>query len=153
MTRPIWTLLLCTLLAACAQRTPTLPDVPAEQRAERIETPDWEGWGPEENAKIPGTRLTTEAIASALQGRVLRGCYPSGEKFAELLADDGRFYDALKDNTYLGDYAIRNDQLCFAYPNGQTSCFAVVRNGAQYDFYSASSQTLAASTACPSNQG
>ncbi len=147
------------LLTACVQRAPTLPDLPQDQRPVVEKAKDWEDWGPEQNKKkreaaLEGNRLTTEQITAAFKGRVLRGCYPNGEAFAETLAEDGQFYDAMNNNQRLGTWAARNAQLCFRYPEraqqGQSdACFAVLKAGSRYDFYSPDLSQKVASTACP----
>lgn len=150
-------LVLLAGLAACSHRAPTLPPVSTPPPIVE-ETRNWEDWGPEENQKareaaIDGQRLRSDAIQSLLSGRILRGCYPSGEKFAERLDSDGRFYDALKNNEYLGTWEVRNAMLCFRYPDRaqqglEDSCFAVIKTGSGYDFYSADLTEKVASTSC-----
>jgi hypothetical protein len=113
------------------------------------ETEDWEGWSKEENLarRLEGTPLQTAAIEQAFKGQVLQGCYRNGERFAERLDDDGRFYDA---NTggVLGQYAITQDRLCFAYPDNRQACFLVSERSGRYYFYSRGYR-LAAATLCP----
>lgn len=146
------------LMIGCAQRMPTLPNLSSEPLPPVEDTEDWENWGPEVNkqqraAAIEGDRLTTEQITQAFQGRVMRGCYPNGESFAETLAEDGRFYDSQDNGRLLGTWAARNAQLCFRYParaqaGEPDACFAVVRVANRYDFYSPDLEQKVASTGC-----
>lgn len=145
--------------SGCAQRTPTLPDVAPDQRAPIEKTEDWENWGPKENkdrreAAIEGTRINADQIMAVFNNKVLRGCYPNGDAFAEFLDDDGKFYDGMKGNAFLGTWAARNAELCFRYPEraeqgAADSCFVVVKASNRYDFYTSDLKQKVASTLCP----
>ncbi|MGV6820879.1 MAG: hypothetical protein ACWA5T_10345 [Parvularcula sp.] len=146
-----------SLLAACAtgQR---LPDPEPVDQSKIEKTEDWKDWGPEQNAKkreaaIAGTRQSASEVKSVFAGRVLRGCYPNGQTFAEYLATDGKFYDAANNNKELGAWGMKQDLLCFRYPeraaqNLPDSCFAIFKNAAGYDFYTEDLSSKVASTTC-----
>ncbi|WOI52328.1 hypothetical protein [Parvularcula sp. LCG005] len=148
-------------LAACAARMPTIgSNEPPPETPPPITEPtkDWEDWGPEENqarreAAIEGRRLTTTQIDSAFRGRVMRGCYPNGEQFAEFLDTDGRFYNAADNNAFLGQWGVSEDRLCFKYPATAdraeiNSCVAVFQTARGFDFYDADLTDKVASTNC-----
>lgn len=145
-------------LGACASPSPSLPPLPDAERPPIKPSEDWKDWGPEENKKareseIKGMRLDTAAITQTFRGKVLRGCYPNGERFAETLSSDGKFSDAANKNAPLGTWSVTNAQLCFRYPDraaqgAPDSCFAVVRRGDFYDFYTVDLRQRVASTEC-----
>lgn len=145
-----------SLLMACASG-PRLPDPEPIERGEIERTDDWKDWGgdaPSVDTAALGERLSAKSIDSAFRGRVLRGCYPNGEAFAEYLADDGKFYDALRDNAELGGWGLTDNKLCFRYPERAAqdlpdSCFVVMRKDSAFDFYTADLSSKVASTNCP----
>lgn len=97
--------------------------------------------------------LNDEALLVAFTGRVMRGCYPSGETFAEVLGEDGRFYDVLRNYAVLGSWHVDHNELCFAYPERaaagkEDSCFVVLKAGNGYDFYTKDLGEKVASTKC-----
>jgi hypothetical protein len=147
---------LIVALVGCAagpQLPPPVDDAPRPVE----ETRDYDNWGREENraareAEIDGRRLGDAEIDQAFRGRVLRGCYPSGDAFAEYLAEDGKFYDAANNNALLGQWGVQDDMLCFQYQSQQgAACFAVFAQNGTYDFYSADLSAEVASTACASS--
>ena len=153
--------LIAISLTACSARMPTLSTEERQEPPPITEpTKDWEDWGPEENqrareAAIPGKKMTTAKIDTAFRGRILRGCYPNGERFAENLAPDGRFYDVANSNAYLGQWEVAADKLCFHYPaaNGQaatSACFFVFQTGTGFDFYTGDLTDKVATTTCAS---
>lgn len=159
--RKLVLLSLVAALAACASGAPDIPIASDQRTAEDgplDQVRDWDDWGPDENRRareqgIAGNRLDTAEIRALLMGRVLRGCYPNGQRFAEALNNNGVFYDANDNNRELGTYTIEKDQLCFRYPErarqgAPDSCFVVFKRGQDLDFYSPDLRAKAASTDC-----
>ena len=157
---------LALLLAAC-NSAPSLPPADQETYPTPQETRDWEEWGEDrpdtpptgggQRATLRGERLNDAGIRRALSGQTLRGCYPNGQRFAERLANDGKFYDAANGDTLLGDWYVRNDTLCFRYPDRARAgepdgCFAVSREGGELYFYTADLTGLVAATTCQAFQ-
>jgi hypothetical protein len=135
------------LLASCGGTPPPLnpAELPPVERTE-----DWEDWNREANLakRLEGYPLNTAAIEAAFRDKTIQGCYPNGERFAERLGTDGRFYDARTGNA-LGQYAIQQDQLCFAYPDNRQACFLVSEDDGRFFFYLPGGYRLAAATTCP----
>ena len=146
-------------LAAC-NSAPSLPPADQESFPAPQETRDWEAWGEDRPDTPPtsgrgagpvqviGTRLSGEEIRRALTGQVLNGCYPNGERFAERLAENGRFYDANDNDRELGTWSVKNDALCFDYPQQGESCFPVSREGSDLFFYAQDFSGIVAATRC-----
>ncbi|MEM9989692.1 MAG: hypothetical protein AAF723_09265 [Pseudomonadota bacterium] len=101
-------------------------------------------------AALGGKLLTTQDIEKAFRGRILRGCYPNGDSFAQTLAEDGRFYDVNVSHAYQGLWMVRDAQICFDYnePDPSESCFAVLKVDRIYDFYTTDLNMKVASTRC-----
>lgn len=152
------TALLALGFAGCASSGPDLPDPEPIDKTKIQKPKDWEDWGPGKNPSAPteavkGARLNSQQIKSTFEDKVLRGCYPNGDKFAEALAANGKFYDALNNNAELGQWGTKDNQLCFRYPerasqNLPDSCFVVMKDGATYNFYMPDMSSKVASTAC-----
>ena len=153
----VGTALAALTLAACSS-DPSLPPADQERYPAPQEARDWEDWGDDRPDQPPtsgrggpveivGTRLSGEEIRRALSGQTLNGCYPNGERFAERLATDGRFYDA-QNGQELGTWSVRDDALCFDYPQQGESCFPVSREGRDLFFYARDLSGLVATTRC-----
>ena len=147
-------------LAACSS-APSLPPADQETYPEPQQTQDWEAWGEDrpdtpptsgrgngQPVQIIGTRLSGEEIRRALSGRVLNGCYGNGERFAERLSENGRFYDVNDNDRELGTWSVKNDALCFDYPQQGESCFPVSREGNDLFFYAQDFSGIVAATRC-----
>ncbi|MEM1380869.1 MAG: hypothetical protein AAGH41_09615 [Pseudomonadota bacterium] len=134
-------------LGACAGTPPPL-DVATLPPTE--ETKDWDGWGKDENlaARVQGQPMSGDAIKARLTGRVLSGCYASGNAFSEILGNDG-VVRAPQTGDPLAKYQIQGDKLCFAYPSQSQQCYTVSADPKGLYFYTAGGFDLVAATACP----
>ena len=117
-------------------------------------TENWQGWGPEENlaARVEGRPLSGDQVRSRIVGRVVSGCYPNGDRFSEILGDDGVVRDP-RSGEALARYQVQGNRLCFAYPNRQPACYTVSSDARGLYFYRAGGTSLVASTACPIREG
>ncbi|MEM6648781.1 MAG: hypothetical protein AAF603_00865 [Pseudomonadota bacterium] len=143
------------LLFACVSRDQgQLPIEPQDISPVEAVKEDPLGEGKQQKAvALGGKLLTTQDIEEAFRGRILRGCYPNGESFAQTLVEDGRFYDVNQNNRFMGTWAGRNAQLCFRYEErvqaGEPDvCFAVLKVQNEYDFYTSDLNRKVASTRC-----
>lgn len=163
MTRLLPVLATAALLAACSQ-TPRLPapgpaGYPAPEPVE-----DWEDWGDQRSDVPPGGRidegavigtlLSGEEIRSAVRGETLDGCFPNESTFTEYLAPNGNFYVADAGDEPAGRWGVKDEALCFDYPNDAAdSCFRVSRSAGGLHFYNAELTAYLASTRCPMRFG
>jgi hypothetical protein len=102
----------------------------------------------------PGEALTSEELRTLHAGRSMRGCYVNRRDdhvWSEHMAEDGRLYDLEKDSALVGSWWIdEGGVICFFYTDRPPGpyCYTGRRRGSYFDYYSAPTGALSATTDC-----
>lgn len=143
---------LLAVLSACAIGG-NPPPLDPSSLPPTVRSPDWSDDDvPNAQFGFEGTRMSGDQIRARLVGRVLSGCFPDGQGFSEIIADDGSVRHP-QTGEALATYRVERDRLCFTYPSRDKTCYRVFYDQRGMFFYQTGSDALSASTVCPIPSG